>query len=228
MRIICLVISAFVFFSAFSIPKGKFYKELRSYVEGVVSEMDQLPPQTQSRLEDIGDYIINKIKNGDKAHILLVSKENSRRSHMAQLWFMAAAAHYEVQNVHSFSGGVEPSSFDIRTANALKRAGVKMSKNREIYTLKIGTTYPSFLMYSKRYDDVQNPKSDFLALVLSEVADKQLSPFPGADKKITISYEDMEKHDGQPNEDEVYDRGCREMAREMFYLFSYVKNKMGS
>jgi hypothetical protein len=209
------------------VDEVKFYKDVWAYITEVEKEMDQIQPEIKAKLEEVGQYAIDELARDGNAKLLLVSTENSRRSHMGQLWFYVAASYYDVHNIETFSGGIEPSEFDFRTVSTLERAGIGVRKNHvgiPKYTLFFSKKGPSVIMYSKKYDDIINPESDFLAVVLSEEADRQLNPFPGADKKVAILTADMEKFDGQTNENVIYDEGCRKIAREMFYLVSFIKN----
>jgi hypothetical protein len=44
----------------------------------------------------------------------------------------------------------------------------------------------------------------------------------GAAERISIPYDDPKAADGTPDEAAVYDERCRQIAREMLYVFSRV------
>ena len=44
----------------------------------------------------------------------------------------------------------------------------------------------------------------------------------GAAERIAITYEDPKAFDGTDREAEAYDERCRQIAREMLYVFSLV------
>jgi hypothetical protein len=46
---------------------------------------------------------------------------------------------------------------------------------------------------------------------------------PGALKRFATPYEDPKAFDGTPDEARMYDERCRQIARELLYVFSLVK-----
>jgi len=54
-------------------------------------------------------------------------------------------------------------------------------------------------------------------------ADEACPFVSGAEKRVSIPYEDPKAFDGTPQETEKYHTCCRQIAREMLYLFTRVK-----
>jgi len=53
-------------------------------------------------------------------------------------------------------------------------------------------------------------------------ADEACPVVTGASSRFSITYEDPKDHDGTPEEEDKYNERSRQIAREMFYLFSQV------
>ena len=219
-----------ILFGGFTPTKEKnLFKKVREYSATLENEFDQIPGKHRLLLEETGDYLLQKLQSDKDAKVLLISRHNSRRSHMGQLWLMTAAEYYSIDNVITFSGGIEPTELDSRVILAMKKCGFKITTTRRsenpTYLTSNGPGN-SYMVYSKQYNGGQNPTNDFLAVVLSEVANKTLETVPGSDKKIALLYEDLENFDGTPEEEQRYDEGCRQIARDMFYIMHYTKGKL--
>ena len=55
-------------------------------------------------------------------------------------------------------------------------------------------------------------------------ADENCPFIPGAEKRIPLRYDDPKEFDDTPLEAQKYDERSRQIAAEMFYLFSKIKN----
>ena len=69
-----------------------------------------------------------------------------------------------------------------------------------------------------------NPTSNFAAIMTCSHADKNCPIVQGASIKISTPYEDPKDADGKPNETEVYNERCKQIATEVLYAFSLVKS----
>ncbi len=108
---------------------------------------------------------------------------------------------------------------------ALERAGFNatgvQSGDNPVYTLSNGSA--SYIMYSKKYTDRQNPQKDFGAIMVCSDADKSCPIVQGAEARFSLPFEDPRYYDNTPSQDTKYDETVRLIAREMFYLVDYVK-----
>jgi hypothetical protein len=82
------------------------------------------------------------------------------------------------------------------------------------------------MIYSKKYDNFQNPKSNFIAVMVCSEADKSCPIVPGSNGKIGLPYEDPKYYDNTPSEEQKYDETCRLIALELFFVADYVKTKL--
>ena len=74
---------------------------------------------------------------------------------------------------------------------------------------------------SKAYLDPSNPQDGFCAVLTCSSADRANVPLiPSADRRVLVPYEDPKSADGTNREAKVYDERCREICREMVWLFA--------
>ena len=108
----------------------------------------------------------------------------------------------------------------------MKRSGYQIEKETDdrnpIYNVRPYDNAAPVKAFSKVYSDDTNPKSEFCAVMTCSIADKACPSVEGASKRIAIPYDDPKAFDDTPQEAEKYDERCRQIAREMLYLFSRV------
>lgn len=200
---------------------------LKKYCATLEAEFDQIPAERKEELNGIAEYLQGKVKEGSPAQFTVICTHNSRRSHMGQLWIQVAAAYYGIPQVTTFSGGTEATAFNPRAVASLKRAGFDIqSDNKEDnpnYTVTYSKDAESLLAFSKKYDNPQNPQSGFCALMVCSQADEACPIVRGAEKRVSIPYQDPKAFDNTDQESAKYDERCRQIAREMFYFASQVK-----
>ena len=206
----------------------RFTRKLQRYVQSVVREFDQISPERKERLQELGNYIIREQSEASDAQILFICTQNSRRSHLGQIWLQTAAQYYGLDNIRIFSGGLEATAFNERAADALDRAGFQVNATQRQgdnlrYLIRPGNGYPTSIHYSKLYQDSQNPSSDFVAVMVCSEADQSCPAVVGASERITLPYKDPRYYDNTPSEKQKYDEATREIARQMLYLADYVK-----
>lgn len=210
-------------------PTSKFEANdvLLSYCSSLESEFPQIDKERKKRLDEIADYIAQKKKNGTPIQLNFICTHNSRRSQFGQAWANVAAAFYGIQNVTSFSGGTEATAANIRCMKALERAGFLLNiheqSNNPKYLLKFTEADQGTIFFSKKFNDSANPTKNFAAIMVCSQADEACPFVAGAEKRFAIPYSDPKVADNTPQETQVYDERCRQIAREVFYIFSKVK-----
>jgi protein-tyrosine phosphatase/arsenate reductase len=131
--------------------------------------------------------------------------------------------------VKTLSGGTEATAFNPRAVKALQDAGVDISMadagsgENPVYMVSYAGGQEPLRAFSKKYDTGGNPTSNFCAVMTCSQADKNCPTVAGASLRVAIPYEDPKSYDGTPQEAEMYALRSRQIAREMFYLFSQVK-----
>ena len=95
-----------------------------------------------------------------------------------------------------------------------------------LYLVRYADDRPPIRAYSKLYNADDNPKDGFIALMTCSTADKTCPVVKGAVARYAIHYADPRLCDDTPTETTAYNERCREIAREMFYIMSEVRNQM--
>ena len=207
--------------------KAKLYPKLQQYVEGAVAEFGQISAERKTELEALSSHIQARLKAKEPVNLTFVCTHNSRRSQISQIWAQTAAAYYSIPNVTAYSGGMECTAFNPRAVAACERAGLKIEKTTEaenpIYHVRYGSKDPAITSFSKVYNYAPNPSKDFCAVMTCSNADEACPVVNGASMRIAILYLDPKEFDGTRMEAQKYDERCRQICREMLYVFSKVQ-----
>lgn len=200
---------------------------MNSNLKKFIQELDfgSISLQRKEEMVELQKYIQEKRDLNLPIRLNFICTHNSRRSQFAQLWAKLAADYYQIP-IESYSGGVEVTEFNIRAVKSLERAGLnikfdgEMNPNYHFFSndMEIGLT-----MFSKLYDDPENPKSEFVAIMTCSHADENCPYIPGAEKRIPLRFDDPKEFDGMDKENEMYDERSKEIATVMFYLFSTIR-----
>lgn len=204
------------------------YSEIHTYLnKHSLSDGAAVPAERKALLDDIAAYVGKKIKENKDANLIFICTHNSRRSHMSQIWAQAAAHHYGLNKVRCFSGGTEATAFNPRAVRAMKKAGMKIEVNEPgdnpVYSVKFSDDGREIRAFSKKYDNSFNPKDEFCAVMTCSHADENCPFIPGAESRVSIPYQDPKEFDGTDKEEQMYEERSRQIASEMFYLFSRVE-----
>ena len=205
------------------------YPNLRRYLKARHAESSRISDERGKELERVSVYILERLRKGEPARLTFICTHNSRRSQMAQIWAQTAARYFGVPEIAAFSGGTEVSAFNPRALNAMVRAGFRIERSlndnnddNPVYTVYAGNGLASVRAYSKNYLDPSNPQDGFCAVLTCSTADRECPVIPSADRRVLVPYEDPKSADGTDRETEVYDVRCREICREMVWLFARV------
>lgn len=189
----------------------------------LIGEFDTITLERKHILENISAFC----KSEQGARLVFICTHNSRRSHIAQIWAQTAAAYFNVTNVLSYSGGTEATAFNLKAVNAMRHLGFKIdpktSGNNPHYIVQYSDTHPSFEVFSKKYDDFENPSSGFAAIMTCTQAYENCPIVAGASVRISLSYNDPKDFDGTDLETAMYNERSLEIGREILYLFSQNK-----
>lgn len=211
--------------------KDSFYSALDEYLNGIESEFIQIQKDRIEVLHQLGDYVCSTLKEDGEARLVFICTHNSRRSQLGQVWALTAAQYYGIQNIETFSGGTGSTAFNPRAVDAIKRAGFQVERqegdtDNPRYIISSGEKKQGNLMFSKEYNDKTNPDKSFCAIMVCTDADEACPIVPGAEKRISMPFDDPKAFDNTDQEKARYDERCRQIAREMFFTFRYVKTSM--
>ncbi|XOV92701.1 MAG: low molecular weight phosphatase family protein [Bacteroidota bacterium] len=199
------------------------YPELMQYIHSGILDFARIPDDRLEILNSFTSYL--KSKNGKTINLIFICTHNSRRSHLSQIWAQVAAAYYGIPEVHTFSGGTEATAFNERAVAAMQRAGFSIrgnSRGNPHYEVRYGDSFPSLEAFSKTFDDPFNPQKDFAAIMTCSHAEEACPLVPGAERRISLHYDDPKDFDGTEQESAKYDERCEQIARELFFVMSRV------
>lgn len=206
------------------------YPELARYVASIEAELATIPAERKQALDQIAKFVVAERSAGRTAKLVFICTHNSRRSHMSQVWATTAAAVHGLSGIESYSGGTEATAFNPRAIAALQRAGFAIptpeAADNPHYQIGYAADQPSLEAFSKVYSDPSNPQAEFAAIMTCSEADESCPFVPGATARISLAYDDPKVADNTPDEQARYDERCRQIAREMFYLFGQVREQV--
>ena len=219
----------FCIFSLLSVQaqKANLNSDLLKYCSSLSSELNQIPSDRKEYLNELVSYITEQQKAQKAINLVFVCTSNSRRSHMAQVWSQIASYYYDVKNVSTFSGGTEKTKVNKNALLALEKTGIVLQSHQQsenpVWLAFIGFKFTPMVLFSKVYTDSTNPSQNFGAVMVCAEANESCPIVPGADFRIGLPYQDPKAFDNTPQQNEKYDERCRQIAREMFYVFSQIK-----
>ena len=197
--------------------------KLKAFISAL--EPEKIPSERKDILQKLIDHIKEKHDSRKEIKLNFICTHNSRRSQLAQAWAAVAASHYEIP-VQTFSGGVEVTAFHPNAVQALQNDGLELKPSEDdnpVYEVTFGND-DKLYMFSKLFDDEVNPEKDFAAIMVCDHADENCPFIPGANR-ISLTYEDPKIYDGTGLQEEKYSERSRQIATELFYVFSKVKKK---
>ena len=201
------------------------YTEIDNVIKNF--KLEDITAERKETLQPLVDFIQSKVNNQQEIRLNLICTHNSRRSHLSQVWAQTASAYFNVKNVFCYSGGTEATAMFPMIAKTLENQGFKIKTISEgsnpIYTIKYSENEHPIIGFSKTYDDNFNPESQFAAIMTCSQADGGCPFIAGAEKRIPITFEDPKAFDNTPQQAEKYEERSLQIATEMFYVFSQIK-----
>lgn len=164
-------------------------------------------------------------QNGSTA-LNFICTENSRRSHISQLWAAVMAHHFNLP-IKTFSGGTKATAINPRTVAAMQRAGFDLTAGegenpKHQFTFAEGAA--PIVAFSKVFDAPENPQKDFFALMVCGHADANCPFIPTAKQRFAFTFDDPKVNDDTPLEAATYDERVAEIGTQVFELFRLIKN----
>ena len=202
------------------------FAKVKAYVGERILEFPAIQPERATRLTLLAGDIRYRLSDEGRARIIFICTHNSRRSHMGHLWGQLAASFYQVEGIDCFSGGTEATAFNPSAVKAMEDAGMHLSRLDEstnpLYQVSFSSQMEPIGAFSKRIADPPNPREGFIAVMTCSDADEACPVVSGSVSRHAIPYADPKAFDGTPEEALIYSERCRQVAREMLYLFSRV------
>jgi len=219
----------FCLFTLFSVQaqKANLNADLLKYCSSLSSEFNQIPSDRKEYLNELVSYIAEQQKAQKVINLVFVCTSNSRRSHMAQVWSQIASYYYNINNVNTFSGGTEKTKVNKNALLALEKTGIFLQSHQQsenpVWFAFVGVKFTPMILFSKVYTDSTNPSKNFGAVMVCAEANESCPIVSGADFRLGLPYQDPKAYDNTAQQNEKYDERCRQIAREMFYVFSQIK-----
>ncbi len=187
---------------------------------------ESISKQRKNVLGEVIAYIQSKVDAQKAIRLCFICTHNSRRSHLAQIWAQTMAYHFRLASVSCYSAGTEATAIYPEIINRLQQTGFSIDILSEgenpVYIIKFHRDEPALIGYSKTLENALNPQSNFCALMTCDTADQACPTIWGAEQRVALSYEDPKLYDQTPQEAEMYEKRNREIATEMYYIFSQI------
>lgn len=186
-----------------------------------------LAQERKEILQPLIDYIQNNVNSNKEIRLNFICTHNSRRSHLSQIWAQTLAFQFKIKNVFCYSGGTEATALFAKVGETLTNQGFQIQQLSEtenpVYAVKYDENEAAIICFSKTYDDVFNPKSEFAAIMTCSSADEGCPFIFGADQRLPIQYDDPKAFDGTELMNAKYAERSIEIASEMYFVFSQIQ-----
>lgn len=200
---------------------------IKTYVDSLPDQFNTISSDRKMILDKLAAHISSRLTEKQPVNLLYVCVHNSRRSHFGQVWAQVAATYYNIRGIRTFSAGTEVTAIHPNTVAALKRAGFEAGsdgkENNPVYKLTYSKDQPEITCFSKHHEDPSIPHTSLVAIMTCGEAETECPFVPGTDYKASTTYEDPKSSDGTARMESVYDTRCRQIATEIFYMFSQIK-----
>ena len=200
--------------------------KIKNLCDQLSQQFESISSDRKVLLEKISSYIQQKKDAELPIQLIYVCTHNSRRSHFGQIWAAVAAEYFGVNEVSTFSGGTEATAFNPNAIQALRGLGFEITEMDTTlnpkYEVDFGGSKLS-VCFSKVYDDVSNPTSNFAAIMTCGDAEENCPFIPGVELRIGTTYDDPKAFDGTEIQDEKYIERALQIGLETLYVFSKIK-----
>ncbi len=197
-------------------------------IEAVITSLDTagVTQERKAILEPLITYIKEKIESKVPIALNFICTHNSRRSHLSQIWAQTLAQFYGIPNASCYSGGTEATAMFPKVAETLSKQGFVIHTiaqgSNPVYAVKYDSNAHAVVCFSKTYDDVFNPNTNFGAILTCNSANEACPIVQGAETRFPITYEDPKKFDGTPQQTEKYAERSLQIATELKYVFENI------
>ncbi|MGO1244618.1 MAG: protein-tyrosine-phosphatase [Sphingobacteriaceae bacterium] len=183
--------------------------------------------ERQSTLQPLIDFVQQKVNTGEAVDLNFICTHNSRRSHLSQVWAQVASVYFNIRNVQCYSGGTEETAVFPKVVETLASQGLNIFRiadtDNPVYAIKYSDNALPIIGFSKKYDNPFNPTSRFAAIMTCSQADDGCPYIPGTERRIPITFEDPKISDNTSEQTQVYTARSVQIAAEMLYVFSTIK-----
>jgi len=205
--------------------------QLIQSLKNIEANLASINEERKTKLMPLVYYILDNQRANDPSELIFVCTHNARRSHMAQLWAAAAALYCDLENIESYSGGVEVTRIHPNALASLERNGFEFSGEDEgenpAFLVQLGDSV-MIEVFSKKYDDDTNPQKNFAAILVCSEAAEACPYVEGASLRHPLAYDDPKEFDGTEFADEKYDERSIQIGTELLFVMKTVSEKLAS
>ncbi|MEM1119131.1 MAG: hypothetical protein AAGJ18_01700 [Bacteroidota bacterium] len=208
-----------------------FNDDLSSYIGNITPTFDYISLERKQALDKVVQHIIEQKKVNTPTKMTFLSKQNASRGQMCQIWLSIASQYYQVPNINAFSAGYSLKKFNPKVAEVLKRAGLTVEKLRgkddATYSISASKKSSPFLVFSKTYSNSMNPKSDYVAVFVEDLAPSERAFLAeGALLSVELPYIASYDYKKKSLDKAGYDEQCRQIAQEMLYIIHATRQQL--
>lgn len=200
------------------------FRKIKDHIESL--ELESIPNSRKRVLAPLIKYIEDKLKNKEPINLNFICTHNSRRSHLSQIWAQVMGEYFTIDKLSCYSGGTEATEMYSVVGETLEEQGFEITRisqgNNPVYAIKYAQNAHPVIGFSKTYDHMFNPVSDFAAIMTCSQADAGCPFITGAEKRVPITYDDPKAFDGTAIQKEKYRERSLQIASELFYVFSKI------
>jgi len=230
MIFISLLLSVSLDFSSAETSFNKLYPILNEYVRDFPKDFRKIPEDRRYRLNEIVYYLQEQQQENNQWQLLFIDTHQSAISQLVQVWAKTAAFYFGFQNLGTFSGGLTPETISVGTITSLEKAGCIVYRTdvngTDVYRVKYSYNIDPIVIFPKKIDHVRNPSEEFMAIFVEENADLNVQNIRGTYNRLLLSHEDPTGYKDVSEEEQMYEKSCRKVAVEMFYVFSQLRKRL--
>lgn len=208
----------------------KLYPILNEYVRDFPKEFRKIPEDRRYRLNEIAYYLEEQEVSNAPWQLIFISTNQTSVSQMAQVWSKVAAYYFGFPKFQSFSGGINPLEISMNSIVTMEKAGFIVYKSDiggiDVYRVKYSYNLKPIVAFPKKIRHLKNPGDNFMAVLVDENADINITKIKGTYNRLLLNYNDPVGYEGSDLEDQIYEESCRKVAVEMFYVFSQLRRRL--
>lgn len=119
-------------------------KKLEATTETLITNFDEIDAKCKKDLQQLGGFTVEQLEGQEKFNALFFCTHNSRRNHIANLWFKCEMHYCGVNPFRSFSEGTETTAFNT-TIEAINRAGFAVVYDTQVANSVVSITQKTIL-----------------------------------------------------------------------------------
>lgn len=200
-------------------------KKVQDFITGIDPLL--MPAEREEALQPLVGYLRDKVAQSAPIQLNFICTHNSRRSCFAQIWAQVLAKHFGLKNVTCYSGGTEATALHTQVIKTFQSSGLQIeqlsSGPNPKYHIGYADDEKPILGFSKIWDHDYNPKSNFAAIMTCAAASANCPVISGAEKRISIPFEDPKRYDNTERQAAEYNAVNQQIVTALYAVYSKIK-----